>query len=116
MDEAWFYLISLAIEAAGAPALPAILEAMHAVVRSDLEALATQLRIIANCIEEITRLLLRMYEKVCGACGREGWHHLSCNPPHFRTTPTSSITVSDRSSQDGKTRKSCMTGCFMKAS
>ena len=64
MDEAWFYLISLATEAAGARALPAILEAMHAVVRSDLKTLKSQLDIICDVIEEITRLLLRMYEKV----------------------------------------------------
>ncbi|KAJ3174791.1 hypothetical protein HDU87_006907 [Geranomyces variabilis] len=62
-DEAWFYLVSIASEAEGAPALSAILSAMHAVKAQDLEALNASLTTIGNSIEAITKVMLRMYER-----------------------------------------------------
>ncbi|KAJ3023255.1 hypothetical protein HKX48_003861 [Thoreauomyces humboldtii] len=62
-DEAWFYLISIAVEAIGAPALPAIIGAMHAVVDEDLTALLGNLKIISDAIESFTTVLMRMYER-----------------------------------------------------
>ncbi|TPX35713.1 hypothetical protein SmJEL517_g01883 [Synchytrium microbalum] len=63
MDEAWFYLVSIAIEAAGAPAIPAMINAMHAVVNRNIPALETNLLIIAQAIERINETLVAMYEK-----------------------------------------------------
>ncbi|TPX41365.1 hypothetical protein SeMB42_g05602 [Synchytrium endobioticum] len=63
MDEAWFYLVSIAIEAAGAPAIPAIINAMHAVVNRDIPSLESNLNIIASSIERIIETLVAMYEK-----------------------------------------------------
>ncbi|TPX56426.1 hypothetical protein SpCBS45565_g08416 [Spizellomyces sp. 'palustris'] len=62
-DEAWFYLISIATESAGAPALPAIVACLHAVVKQDLPALVANLKIIAEAVEDITKIMVRMYEK-----------------------------------------------------
>ncbi|KAJ3250854.1 hypothetical protein HDU77_006311 [Chytriomyces hyalinus] len=63
MDEAWFFLVSIAIEAAGAPALPAILKALHAVEDEDLKSLSEALSVIADVTEKITGILKKMYEK-----------------------------------------------------
>ncbi|KAJ3122623.1 hypothetical protein HK098_002709 [Nowakowskiella sp. JEL0407] len=81
MDEAWFYLISLAIEAAGAPAVPAILNAHNLISSSkylmdqpqlataeELYQLAKYLSTIRAAIDDMTPILLRMYER---------------NDPHF---------------------------------
>ncbi|KAJ3064137.1 hypothetical protein HK102_008277, partial [Quaeritorhiza haematococci] len=63
MDEAWFFLVSLAIEAAGGRALPALLDAMRAVTRDDLEDLRRHLQEVAGILPELTKILVRMYEK-----------------------------------------------------
>ncbi|KAJ3337961.1 hypothetical protein HDU93_000285 [Gonapodya sp. JEL0774] len=62
MDEAWFYLVSCAIEAAGAPSLPAIVDCMHAVSRGDISAVTRNLKIILDVVQTITAVLLRMYD------------------------------------------------------
>ncbi|KAI8824514.1 Indoleamine 2,3-dioxygenase [Fimicolochytrium jonesii] len=62
-DEAWFYLISIAIEACGAPALPAIVASLEAVVSRDLYALIDNLKILVQITEDISKVLVRMYEK-----------------------------------------------------
>ncbi|KAI9334361.1 Indoleamine 2,3-dioxygenase [Zopfochytrium polystomum] len=62
-DEAWFYLISLAMEAAGAPAVPAIIDALNAVETGDLPRLRAALEIIEVAIEQLNEILPRMYEK-----------------------------------------------------
>ncbi|KAI9103011.1 Indoleamine 2,3-dioxygenase [Phlyctochytrium arcticum] len=62
-DEAWFYLISIATESVGAKALPAIVDSLQAVVKKDLPALTQNLSIISDAIEDITKVLVRMYEK-----------------------------------------------------
>ncbi|KAJ3077118.1 hypothetical protein HDU98_008554 [Podochytrium sp. JEL0797] len=63
MDEAWFFLVSIAIEAAGAPALPAIVKALHAVEEDDLRALKEALVTIAGVTDQLKGILVRMYEK-----------------------------------------------------
>ncbi|KAJ3392278.1 hypothetical protein HDU84_004543 [Entophlyctis sp. JEL0112] len=63
MDEAWFYLVSIAIEAEGARALPAIVDALRAVDAGDLASLKFALTVIADVTESITKILGKMYEK-----------------------------------------------------
>ncbi|KAI8921276.1 Indoleamine 2,3-dioxygenase [Powellomyces hirtus] len=62
-DESWFYLVSIATEAVGAPALSAIVAAMHAIVDEDLPCLNKSLDTIAEAIEGITKVMMRMYER-----------------------------------------------------
>lgn len=63
-DEEWFYLISVAIEAAGGPALGLFVEAMQAMeAEGDQEEKVTDLlRRIGEKIEETWKLLDRIYE------------------------------------------------------
>nr|BAK81919.1 indoleamine 2,3-dioxygenase alpha/beta type [Tuber melanosporum] len=62
-DEAWFYLISVAIEARGAPTIPLMLEAMRAARDDDTQTVKDCLNIFSSRIEDLTLLLKRMYEK-----------------------------------------------------
>ncbi|CUS14078.1 unnamed protein product [Tuber aestivum] len=62
-DEAWFYLISVAIEARGAPTIPLMLEAMRAARDDDIRTVKDCLRIFSSRIEDLTLLLKRMYER-----------------------------------------------------
>lgn len=62
IDESWFYLITVAIEAKGARAMPAILNCLHAVKEQDLSSLASNLRVIADVIKDMIRALERMPE------------------------------------------------------
>ncbi|KAI9265017.1 Indoleamine 2,3-dioxygenase [Phascolomyces articulosus] len=62
-DEAWFYLISTAIEGVGAPCLPAMMESIRHVNTHDYDRLIDNLEIIHNLIIKITATLARMYEK-----------------------------------------------------
>jgi indoleamine 2,3-dioxygenase len=64
MDEAWFFLVSIAIEAAGAPALPAIVKALHAIEQDDLKSLKEALTVVAEVTDKLKGILVRMYEKV----------------------------------------------------
>ncbi|OZJ01960.1 hypothetical protein BZG36_05131 [Bifiguratus adelaidae] len=63
VDESWFYLVTTAMEAAGAPALPAIISAMQAVRDNDKQELLASLRIIETCTESLVTTFMRMYEK-----------------------------------------------------
>ncbi|KAJ3006558.1 UNVERIFIED_CONTAM: hypothetical protein HDU68_004008 [Siphonaria sp. JEL0065] len=63
MDEAWFFLVSIAIEAAGAPALPAIVKALHAIEEDDLKSLKEALTVVAEVTDKLKGILVRMYEK-----------------------------------------------------
>ncbi|KAJ3108253.1 hypothetical protein HDU97_001787 [Phlyctochytrium planicorne] len=63
MDEQWFFLISIAIEAAGAPALPAIISCLEAIDKGDHKSLLENLRIIESTIAICAAVLIRMYEK-----------------------------------------------------
>jgi indoleamine 2,3-dioxygenase len=64
MDEAWFYLISIAIEGWGARALPAIVGGLEAVEREDLTELDKCLDILVDVTGGMKDILVRMYEKV----------------------------------------------------
>lgn len=62
MDEQWFYLISVAIEARGAPALPLMLRAIGAARNGDSELVTKCLQNLAELIDGISEILQRMYE------------------------------------------------------
>lgn len=62
MDEQWFYLISIAIEAQGASTLPVMLDAIAAARLGDSRTVTHSLQILAERLDEIGSILLRMYE------------------------------------------------------
>jgi len=63
LDESWFYLISVAIEARGAPMIPLLLSAIEAARREDAKMVTYALQIVAECVDEVGALLQRMYEQ-----------------------------------------------------
>jgi indoleamine 2,3-dioxygenase len=66
MDEQWFFLVTAAIEAAGAPALPALVEAQEAVASEGtgrVEAVAGRLEVVAGVVARLSALLQRMPER-----------------------------------------------------
>ncbi|MEZ4868194.1 MAG: hypothetical protein R3C14_43100 [Caldilineaceae bacterium] len=63
IDEQWFYLISVAIEAAGAAALPALLTAQRAVVNNRTDHLVASLQRIHAALTSAYAILLRLPEK-----------------------------------------------------
>lgn len=62
MDEQWFYLVSVAIEARGAPSIPLMLEAIAAARAGDNAVVTTCLQHMAEILDEINALLSRMYD------------------------------------------------------
>lgn len=62
LDESWFYLVSVAIEARAGPIIPTMLEAIGAARRGDSNKVVECLRIFAERLDEIGGLLERMYE------------------------------------------------------
>lgn len=62
IDESWFYLVSVAIEARGAPILELMLQAMSAVRDNDYETVAAHLRTFAERLTDLTNILQRMHE------------------------------------------------------
>ncbi|KAJ6028044.1 Indoleamine 2-3-dioxygenase subfamily [Penicillium herquei] len=62
LDEQWFYLVSVAIEARGAPAIPLMLEAIAAARTGDARTVTSRLQQLAEILDEINALLHRMYE------------------------------------------------------
>lgn len=62
LDESWFYLVSVAIEARGADIIPLMLEAIAAARHGDRTAVAERLRSFAERLDELGSLLMRMYE------------------------------------------------------
>lgn len=62
-DESWFYLVPAAIEIAGVPAINSILNAQKAILEDDFISIERNLKIVADCIENMISLLRRMYEK-----------------------------------------------------
>ncbi|KAI7186899.1 indoleamine 2,3-dioxygenase subfamily [Hortaea werneckii] len=62
LDEKWFYLISVAIEARGAPLIPLMLHTMEAVNRGDRAAVTDSLRSFAERLDELGAMLVRMYD------------------------------------------------------
>jgi indoleamine 2,3-dioxygenase len=63
LDEQWFYQTAVAIEFKGVPAIVALVEAQKAVVYTQVEALAKQLKKIATGIADIQAVMLRIPEK-----------------------------------------------------
>lgn len=62
-DEAWFYLISVAMEARGATVFPQLLDAMRAAHEGDETRVTEGLIALATCINDLSVLLARMYER-----------------------------------------------------
>jgi indoleamine 2,3-dioxygenase len=62
IDESWFYLISVAIEARGAPILPLMLAAIQAARVNDASTVTACLRAFAERLDDLSTLLQRMHE------------------------------------------------------
>ncbi|KAK3672360.1 hypothetical protein LTR78_007667 [Recurvomyces mirabilis] len=62
LDEKWFYLVSVAIEARGAPLIPLMLRAIEAANDGDRPTLTECLRTFAERLDELGGLLQRMYD------------------------------------------------------
>ncbi|KAJ9662814.1 tryptophan 2,3- dioxygenase [Coniosporium apollinis] len=62
LDESWFYLVSVAIEARAAPSIPLMLEAIRAARVNDSRTVVECLRSFAELLDELGALLHRMYE------------------------------------------------------
>ncbi|KAF7552360.1 hypothetical protein G7046_g7433 [Stylonectria norvegica] len=62
IDESWFYLVSVAIEARGAPIISLMLTAIAAARHSDSATVARCLRTFAERLTDLTNLLQRMHE------------------------------------------------------
>ncbi|KAJ5538658.1 uncharacterized protein N7503_006836 [Penicillium pulvis] len=62
LDEQWFYLISVAIEARGAPSIPLMLQAIAAARRGEARVVTECLQRLAEIIDEVNSLLQRMYD------------------------------------------------------
>lgn len=62
IDESWFYLVSVAIEARCAPIMPKMLDAIQAVREDDSKRVTLNLQALAECLETLSGLLVRMYE------------------------------------------------------
>ncbi|KAJ1994069.1 tryptophan 2,3- dioxygenase [Coemansia spiralis] len=62
MDESWFYLVTIAIEAKCAPGLNAILSAISGVESNDIQQVTQSLVQISQALREANYILERMYE------------------------------------------------------
>ena len=62
-DEAWFVLVTVAIEADGAAALPLLVQAKDAIAANDTTTLASILQQLSVIIDKMSHTLMRMYEK-----------------------------------------------------
>ncbi|KAL4796266.1 Indoleamine 2,3-dioxygenase [Aspergillus venezuelensis] len=62
LDEQWFYLISVAIEARGGPAISLVLQAIAAARVGNSLVVTEYLQALAEMIDELAALLERMYE------------------------------------------------------
>ncbi|KAI9756996.1 MAG: hypothetical protein M1815_002331 [Lichina confinis] len=62
LDESWFYLVSVAIEARGGPIIPMMLTAIDAARHNDSPAVTSCLQFLAQRIDDLAFLLQRMYE------------------------------------------------------
>ncbi|KAL2436239.1 Indoleamine 2,3-dioxygenase [Exophiala dermatitidis] len=62
LDEQWFYLISVAMEAKGGPCIPIMLKAIQAARNNDAELVTKCLQSFAQTLDELGTLLMRMYE------------------------------------------------------
>jgi indoleamine 2,3-dioxygenase len=71
LDESWFYVVSVAIEARGAPIIPLMLKAIAAARAGDSWTVADCLRSFAERLDGLCSLLQRMYE----ACDPHVFYH-----------------------------------------
>ena len=62
LDESWFYLVSVVIEARGGPTIPLMLEAIEAARANDSRIVTECLHAFAERLDELGTLLTRMYE------------------------------------------------------
>ncbi|KAJ5367755.1 hypothetical protein N7541_001696 [Penicillium brevicompactum] len=62
LDEQWFYLVSVAIEARGGPSIPLMLQAITAARTGDSQTVTDCLQRLAETIDETNTLLQRMYD------------------------------------------------------
>ena len=62
LDESWFYLVSVAIEARGGPIITMMLDAIAAARTNDIRSVTARLQAIAERLDELGTLLQRMYE------------------------------------------------------
>lgn len=62
LDESWFYLISVAIEARAGPIIPIMLDAIQAVRDKDNRRITANLQSFAERLDELGTVLQRMYE------------------------------------------------------
>ncbi|KAH6682581.1 indoleamine 2,3-dioxygenase-like protein [Halenospora varia] len=62
IDESWFYLVSVAIEARGAPILPLMLTAIEAARNNESAIVVACLRRFAERLDDLGTLLQRMHE------------------------------------------------------
>lgn len=69
LDESWFYLVSVAIEARGGPIIPLMLDAVAAARRGDAATVTRCLCAFAERLDDLGALLRRMHE--------------SCDPGYF---------------------------------
>lgn len=62
LDESWFYLVSVAIEARAGPLVPLMIDAIAAARANDAQTVTACLRLFAERLDELGGLLERMYE------------------------------------------------------
>ncbi|GJD21497.1 hypothetical protein RIVM261_064530 [Rivularia sp. IAM M-261] len=63
LDEQWFYLTNVAIEAKGAPALVSLVEAQKFLVADNVNGVTKHLRVVVQAIADIYEILVRIPEK-----------------------------------------------------
>lgn len=61
-DESWFYLVSVALEARGAPTIPIMLDAMAAVRENDATRVTSCLQLFAERLDALGPILSQMYD------------------------------------------------------
>ena len=62
LDESWFYLVSVAMEARGGPTIPLMLDAIAAAREDDSKAVTRCLQAFAERLDEVGSVLVQMYE------------------------------------------------------
>jgi indoleamine 2,3-dioxygenase len=63
-DESWFHIMSVAVEALGAPIVPDLLTAMEAARGEDAAAVTIALQKVGEVLSQLTPLLQRMHENM----------------------------------------------------
>lgn len=71
IDESWFYLVSVAIEARGGSTIPLMLRAIEAARRNDSKTVTRCLEDMAETLEELVGLLQRMHD----GCDPQVFYH-----------------------------------------